>query len=153
MTVRLQNEPFIPGDEIEAFRALVKGAGAIVSFLGSVRDMSMEPSTDNVRHLYLEHHAVLTRSGIETAIGLAGDRWPLLTTLVIHRIGRIDVYNPIVLVCAASKHRKAAFEATDFLMDYLKTEALFWKKESRASGDMWIDPSEADYQQARRWSD
>lgn len=152
MTVRLLEDAIRPGAEIDRFTASAKGAGAVASFLGTVRDLANDHGGDAVNGLHLEHHPVLTAAGIEAAIAKANESWPLIDALVLHRIGRVGVHEPIVLVCAASLHRRAAFQATDFLMDYLKTEAFFWKKEYRASGEVWIEPRDVDYKDAERWS-
>ena len=101
--------------------------------------------------LFLQSYSPMTENGIETAVGQALNRWPLEALAVQHRTGEIRTGETIVFVATASKHRRAAFEAADFLMDYLKTEAVFWKKEITEAGDFWIEPREQDYQDNQRW--
>ncbi len=151
MSVRLLDVPFQPGAEIDQFTKIITGQGAVVNFLGTVRDKATGETVEGVTGLHLEHHPVLTQAGIEAALAKAKAKWSLLGALIIHRIGDIGVDEPIVLVCTASAHRRAAFQATDFLMDYLKTEAVFWKKEYRTTGSAWIEPRAADYHDANRW--
>lgn len=124
--------------------------GAIVSFIGKVR-----PAADKgeVRSLFLQHHPALTERTIETFVSKASSRWPISKSFIYHRIGEILPNESIVMVAVASAHRRAAFEAADFLMDYLKTDAMFWKKEMYKDGShSWIDPRDEDYQDMQRWT-
>ncbi len=147
--LRISNEPFDAGRELSAFEAEAKGAGGIVSFTGLVRDHA---SSGAVRALTLQAYSPMTERGIETAMAAARERWPLMALKVIHRTGEMAPGEAIVFVAAASIHRRAAFEAADFLMDYLKTEAVFWKKEATATGEHWIEPRSQDYQDRARWA-
>jgi molybdopterin synthase catalytic subunit len=122
-------------------------AGAIVTFLGLVRG-----EKGSVESLYLEAYPGVTEAGIASAEQRAREKWPLHDVLVLHRTGHMNVGEPIVFVAIASKHRRAAFEACDFLMDYLKTEAVFWKKQKGHAGTQWIEPRTQDYQDAQRWT-
>jgi len=130
------------------FEASLTNAGAIVSFSGLVR---AEASGEAVSGLFLQAYSPLTENGIEQAIKDAQSRWPLESLKVVHRVGQMVPRDVIVFVAAASAHRRAAFEAADFLMDYLKTEAIFWKKEYGTAGEHWIEPRAEDYGDAKRW--
>lgn len=145
----LRANPFSPPELLEAFERGIGNAGAVVSFSGYVR---AENRDETVASLFLQHHPTLTEDGIEAAIQQARARWSLTATMVCHRIGEVKAGAPIVFVAAASRHRRAAFEAADFLMDYLKTEAVFWKKEVTQTGSVWIEPREEDYVDRARWS-
>lgn len=141
-----------PEAELQAFRSNIGDAGAVVSFTGQVRaGHGRENASNPVKSLFLQSHPVLTQKGILSAIDHAQVRWSLNHILVRHRVGEITPGEVIVLVAAASIHRRQAFEATDYLMDYLKTEAVFWKREVRPSGGKWIEPREEDYRDAERW--
>jgi molybdopterin synthase catalytic subunit len=105
-----------------------------------------------VKTLHLQAYAPMTEHGIAKAAAEANAQWPLDALMVIHRVGDLAPGEPIVLVATASAHRRAAFEAADFLMDYLKTEAVFWKKESTDSGSHWVEPRPEDYSDRDRWS-
>lgn len=148
MTVRLVTEPFEPGAELTAFSLRAVGAGGIVSFSGHVRP---EAKGEAVSALCLDAHPTLTLKGMEQAASEARNRWPLIDAEVIHRHGEIGPGEAIVFVATASVHRRAAFEAADFLMDYLKTKAVFWKKETGRDGHRWIEPREEDYADVVRW--
>lgn len=146
--IRVQESVFDAGVEQ---RALLKGRsdiGAVVSFTGLVRDFNERPE---VQALTLEHYPGMTEAALGEIVEQAESRWPLQGVTVIHRIGRLAPSDPIVLVVVASAHRRAAFEACDFIMDYLKTRAPFWKKEHTASGDYWVSERDGDHHDARRW--
>lgn len=147
--LRVSSEPFNAGAELSAFERDAAGAGAIVSFTGLVRDQA---SSGDVKSLFLQAYSPMTERGIEKAITAATERWPLTALKVIHRVGEMAPGEAIVFVATASAHRRAAFEAADFLMDYLKTEAVFWKKEATETGEHWIDPRSEDYQDRARWA-
>ena len=147
--LRISDEAFDAGAELTAFEAEAKGAGGVVSFTGLVRDVA---SSGEVRALTLQAYSPLTERGIETAMAEASKRWPLMAVKVIHRTGKMLPGEAIVFVATASIHRRAAFEAADFLMDYLKTEAVFWKKEETAEGVHWIEPRSQDYEDRARWA-
>ncbi|MDI5891375.1 molybdopterin synthase catalytic subunit MoaE [Halomonas rhizosphaerae] len=146
--IRVQESVFDAGVEQ---RALLEGRsdiGAVVSFTGLVRDFNERPE---VQALTLEHYPGMTEAALGEIVEQAESRWPLQGVTVIHRIGRLAPSDPIVLVVVASAHRRAAFEACDFIMDYLKTRAPFWKKEHTASGDYWVSERDGDHHDARRW--
>ncbi|WP_300394594.1 molybdenum cofactor biosynthesis protein MoaE [Henriciella sp.] len=147
--LRVSSEPFNAGEELSAFERDAAGAGAVVSFTGLVRDHA---SSGDVKSLFLQAYSPMTERGIEEAITAATERWPLTALKVIHRVGEMAPGEAIVFVATASAHRRAAFEAADFLMDYLKTEAVFWKKEATETGEHWIDPRSEDYQDRARWA-
>lgn len=148
----LTHDMIDPEAKLRAFRNAIGDAGAVVSFTGQVRSEHGQEGDENpVKELFLQAHPVLTEKGIISAIAQVETRWALTNLLVRHRIGSIAPSEVIVLVATASKHRREAFEAADFLMDYLKTEAVFWKRECRAASSAWIEPREADYEDALRW--
>lgn len=120
----------------------------MVSFTGLVRPSSAD---GEVSTLSLQHYPGMTERGIAETLAGASNRWPLEAVLVIHRVGDMAPHDPIVLVATASAHRRAAFEAADFLMDFLKSRALFWKSETGAQGRQWIEPRDEDYADAARW--
>ncbi|WDI31342.1 molybdenum cofactor biosynthesis protein MoaE [Hyphococcus flavus] len=146
--IRVCEEPFDPGAELSSFESAAKGAGAVVSFLGKVRGKA---ESDDVTALVLEHFPGVTEKSISEIEQQAKSRWNIDEVLIIHRVGRLTPGEPIVMVCVASAHRRDAFEAADFLMDYLKTEAMFWKKEVRKNGEAWIEPRDQDYKDVGRW--
>ena len=148
-TVRIQESDFDMAAEWAACRQRCGGsAGALVAFGGLVRDRA---SDDAVRGLSLEHYPGMTEASIEAIIRQAAERWALLDVLVIHRVGELRPEDQIVLVLAASSHRADAFAACEFLMDYLKTDAVFWKKERRTAGDVWIDATATDRRRRAEW--
>lgn len=143
----------MPLDASELIKALEKrsaGAGGLVTFTGQVRP---EAKSGSVSSLFLQAYSPMTENGIEAAIAEALGRWPLTAVSVAHRVGEMKPGETIVFVGTASAHRRAAFEAADFLMDYLKTEAIFWKRESTSSGTNWIEPRAEDYRDASRWTE
>jgi len=146
--INITDIPFDPMAKLAAFTKANKDAGALTSFLGQVRDES-----GDVNELYLEHYPGVTEAGIADAVSEAKARWKLTGVMVFHRTGSVDVGEPIVLVATAAKHRRAAFLACDYLMDYLKTEAVFWKRQSGKNGTQWIEPRAEDYKDNDRWSE
>lgn len=148
--IRIATEPFDPEAEVARFRQGVEQAGAIVSFTGIVRPSG---AAGAVGALTLQHYPGMTERGIADMVDGAAQRWPLEAALVIHRVGELVAREPVVLVATASRHRRAAFEAADYLMDYLKSRALFWKSETGAGGRVWIEPRDDDYADAARWDD
>ncbi|MEM8937466.1 MAG: molybdenum cofactor biosynthesis protein MoaE [Pseudomonadota bacterium] len=146
--IDLLSDDFDPAARLSAFTASVDGAGAIASFVGLVRDQSADA---RVRRLRLDYHPTLTRASIEAAAQAAARRWGLRDILVLHRVGDVQAGAPIVLAATAADHRRAAFEACDHLMDYLKTQAPFWKLEITDQGERWIEPRAQDYKDAARW--
>ena len=131
--IRVQRDDFDIGKEIEALRKGSTGIGAIVTFTGTVRDAHGE-----VTAMTLEHYPGMTEKELARVEAEAQARWPLQASLIVHRVGRLEPGDNIVLAAAASAHREAAFEAARFLIDYLKTSAPFWKRESGPSGDKWV---------------
>ncbi len=123
--------------------------GAVVMFSGLVRDMNLG---DIVGGLFLEHYPGMTEKSLEAIVGEARQRWPLEKVRLIHRVGQLDPGDQIVFVGTASAHRQAAFEACEFLMDYLKTKAPFWKREKTNSGERWVEARDSDTDAAQRWS-
>jgi len=145
-TIRIQMEDFDIGHESDALTA-GSNAGALVNFVGLVRDDHALIS------LTLEHYPGMTEREIGRHVDEAASRWPLTSVTVIHRVGRLVPGDKIVFVGATSSHRQAAFEATEFLMDYLKTRAPFWKSEERADGMSWAEARASDESAAERWTE
>ncbi|MEL7292035.1 MAG: molybdopterin synthase catalytic subunit MoaE [Pseudomonadota bacterium] len=145
--VLVSGDDFNVGDEYDAL-AEGSSAGAVVSFVGKVRDMNLG---DSVTGLSLEHYPGMTEKALNEICDQAEQRWPLLKTRVIHRIGDLDIGDQIVFVGVSSAHRGAAFEACEFIMDYLKTKAPFWKKERTTDSSRWVESRESDAQAAERW--
>ena len=148
MSVRLQRETFDPGAESNAFIASSAGAGAAVTFTGLVRS---EPG-DPVSRLTLEVYEELAQTRIGAAIAEAVTRFGLLRAAVIHRFGELVPGEPIVQVMTLAPHRRSAFEGAEFLMDYLKTDAPFWKKEQTPDGERWVDARQEDERARSRWA-
>lgn len=147
--IRVQLEDFDIAAELAALRAGRTDLGAIVTFTGLVRDASGGAA---VSSLFLEHYPGMTESELERIEREACARWPLQATLIVHRHGALLPGDNIVLVIAASAHRRAAFEAAEFIMDFLKTSAPFWKREEGPQGGGWVDAKAADDEAASRWS-
>ena len=147
--VRLQREPFDVAVEAAELRRANKDIGALVTFTGICR---ASENDQPIAALTLEHYPGMAESEIERHVAEAIERWPLLGVTVIHRYGRIMPGEDIVLVVAASSHRQAAFAAAEFLMDYLKTRAPFWKQVEKAAGRSWVDAKALDETAAERWS-
>ena len=148
MTVRVQTADFDLNTEVANLRKNNTAIGAIVSFVGVVRDLN---DGQNVSAMELEHYPVMTEKALDDIVAQANARWALLDTLVIHRVGALMPADQIVLVVTASKHRGEAFAACEFIMDYLKTQAPFWKKEQTPEGARWVDAREADDQALGKW--
>jgi molybdopterin synthase catalytic subunit len=148
--IRVQKHDFDIGAEIERLRARRTDIGAIVTFTGTVRDTAKGAP---MIKMTLEHYPGMTEKELERIEGEANQRWPLLGSLIIHRFGPMKPGENIVLVITASAHRRAAFEAAQFLMDYLKTDAPFWKKEAGpdGGGGDWVDARESDDDAHKRW--
>jgi molybdopterin synthase catalytic subunit len=143
--IRIQAEDFDVGLEIDGRRASERDTGAIVSFTGLVR------SDGGLIALELEHYPAMAQKALEAIEAEARARWPIGDCLIIHRYGRLQPGDRIVLVVTASAHREAAFAAASFLMDYLKTRAPFWKREIRADGTHWVEARAYDDEAAARW--
>ena len=148
MTVRIQTEDFDAGAEMTALRRANPAVGAVASFVGVVRDVN---EGNSVSEMTLEHYAGMTEKSIAEIVEQAKGRWNVIDALVVHRIGRLAPTDQIVLVVVTSAHRGDAFAACEFIMDYLKTRAPFWKKESTAEGPRWVDSRVTDDLAAERW--
>ena len=147
--IRIQSQAFDPGFELSQLKAGRPGIGGTVMFLGTVRDLS---EGADVKAMTLEHYPGMTEKALADIEQEAHRRWPLDATLIIHRFGRLEPGEDIVLVIAASAHREAAFEACHFLIDWLKTKAPFWKREENDQGASWVAAKDSDDDAARRWS-
>lgn len=147
--IRVSDAPIDAGAALTDFQKTSATSGGIVSFTGNVRGASAKGA---VTTLHLQSYSPLTEHGIESAVKAARARWPLDHIAILHRVGDMAPGDTIVFVAAASAHRRAAFEAADYLMDYLKTEAAFWKKETTHDGAAWIEPRAEDYQDNARWA-
>ena len=148
MTVRIQTADFDLSTEIAALRSGDLQVGAIVSFVGTVRDMN---EGSQVNSMELEHYAGMTEKALADIIVEAKARWSIHEALVIHRIGKMLPGEQIVLVAVAGQHRGEAFSACEFIMDYLKTAAPFWKKEATPTGEHWVDARSTDDEAMARW--
>ena len=148
MTVRVQHEDFDIGREVAHLRADNPGVGAIASFIGVVRDLN---EGADVATMTLEHYPGMTEKALEGIVAQARARWDLIDVLVVHRVGELKPTDPIVLVVVTSAHRGEAFAACEFVMDYLKTEAPFWKKETTPAGARWVDARDSDDAARDRW--
>ena len=146
--IKVQTEDFDAGEIIAEVRSRNLAIGAIASFIGQVRDVNL---THEVRGMTLEHYAGMTEKALEGIVAEAQSRWSLLDVAIVHRVGRLNPGDQIVLVVVASAHRQDAFHACEFIMDYLKTRAPFWKKESTASGEQWVAARASDTEATRRW--
>jgi len=145
--ISVQFSDFSLKHEAEALR-LDNGVGAIVTFSGLVRDMHDEQP---VTGLFLEHYPGMTEKSLQTIAEEAQARWPLLAITIIHRIGELKAGDQIVFVGVSSAHRSAAFSACEFIMDYLKTRAPFWKKSLQADGECWVEAKDSDTAASERW--
>jgi len=148
MTVRVQTADFDAGQEIATLRGADKRVGAVATFIGTVRDVN---EAAHVTSLTLEHYPGMTEKALEAIVAEARSRFDILDALIIHRVGTLAPADQIVLVVVTSAHRGEAFDACRFLMDYLKTRAPFWKKETTAQGTRWVDARASDDDAAARW--
>ncbi len=146
--IRVQEEDFDMGREVAALYEGKQEIGAVCTFLGLVRDL---PDSDGLKTMTLEHYPGMTEKELAKIEKDARARWPLSECLIIHRYGALQPGDQIVMVATASPHRQAAFESCDFLMDFLKTRAPFWKKENTGNGEQWVDARETDDVAAERW--
>ncbi|APC18738.1 molybdenum cofactor biosynthesis protein MoaE [Pseudomonas frederiksbergensis] len=146
--IRVQTGNFDPGVEINTLHASNLSIGAVVSFVGYVRDFN---AGQEVAGMFLEHYPGMTEKVLGKIADEARQRWPLLGLVLIHRIGALQPGEPIVFIGIGSSHRQAAFEACAFVMDYLKTRAPFWKKERVAEGSHWVEARNSDREAAQRW--
>ena len=148
MVVRVQREAFDAGAELAALTAGRTDIGALTSFVGLVRDMAGDV---RIGAMTLEHYPGMTEKQLEEVEREANARWPLTASLIVHRFGRMEPGEPIVLCAAASAHRDASFDACRFLIDWLKTKAPFWKLEETGAGAQWVAAKTSDDHAARRW--
>ena len=149
MTVRVQREDFDPGAELDALLAGRKDIGGVVSFVGLVRDFS---DARNVGALTLEHYPGMTEKALAVIEAEALSRFDIQASLIVHRHGRMEPGERIVLVITASAHRGEAFRASEFLIDWLKTRAPFWKSEDTPEGSQWVEARAVDDAATERWS-
>ncbi len=147
MQVRVQSEPFDAGAELNAFATGRHDLGAIVTFSGIVRDTA----EGGLRGMDIEHYPGMTERALQKIAQDAAERWSLGDVLVIHRYGPLAAGDIIMMVATAARHRKDAFEAAEYLMDYLKSRAPFWKKEQTAEGSDWVQSKDEDEQALTRW--
>ena len=146
--IRVQTEAFDVAEVIDDLRAGDPAVGAIASFIGVVRDLNDGAS---VATMTLEHYPGMTEKALQAIVADAEDRWDLIAVSVVHRVGELRPTDPIVLVAVASSHRGDAFQACEFIMDYLKTRAPFWKKEQDSQGTRWVESRSSDARAAGRW--
>ncbi|WP_456448938.1 molybdopterin synthase catalytic subunit MoaE [Thiolapillus sp.] len=146
--IAVQTECLDPAREERKLRQGNPRVGAVVSFLGLMRDIN---EGDSVKAMTLEHYPGMTEKALEAIVDEAGQRWDLEGIRVIHRVGKLLPEEPIVLVMVASRHRGEAFRACEFVIDYLKTRAPFWKKENTVDGDRWVEARHSDKDAESRW--
>ena len=149
MKILVQTDPFDLGAEVAAMSRGRTDIGAIASFVGLARDLN---EGSGVAAMTLEHYPGMTEKALAALVDEANTRWTLLDVTVIHRVGRLLPGDPIVLVVVASSHRGEAFAACEFIMDYLKTQAPFWKKEETPEGERWVEARASDDAAAARWA-
>jgi molybdopterin synthase catalytic subunit len=148
MTVRIQTADFDAGAEIAALRRNNPKIGAVASFIGVCRDVN---DGGAVTKMTLEHYPGMTEKALEKIVAEAQRRWKVMDVLVVHRVGELKPTDQIVLVVVAGSHRGEAFAACEFIMDYLKTRAPFWKKEETPQGARWVEARTSDDEAAQRW--
>ncbi|HYD59026.1 MAG TPA: molybdopterin synthase catalytic subunit MoaE [Noviherbaspirillum sp.] len=148
MAIRVQIQDFDLGKEVAALRAGQAQVGAVVAFVGTVRDMN---EGAGVTEMELEHYPGMTEKALEDIVAQASARWNIIDALVIHRVGPLKPLDQIVLVAVTSRHRGEAFAACEFIMDYLKTQAPFWKKEVTSQGARWVDARVTDDEALAKW--
>ena len=161
--ISIQTEDFSLEEEYQRLRKLAGDAGAIVTFTGLVRELydssGMTEEQQNaaqqgkVHTLYLEHYPGMTEKSLQQISDQAAEKWPLLASCIIHRVGELTAREQIVFVGTASAHRQDAFESAQFMMDYLKSNAPFWKKQNSAAGSAWIESRQSDADALDRWQE
>lgn len=149
MPVRVQTEDFDLSAEVANLRRHSPKVGAVVTFVGTVRDLN---EGEQVAEMELEHYPGMTEKALEEIVAEARSRWELFDALVIHRVGPLKPLEQIVLVAVTSAHRGEAFDACEFIIDYLKTQAPFWKKEQTPSGARWVDARVTDDEAMQKWA-
>ena len=147
-TIRIQTEDFDAGRVVAELRRARADIGAVATFIGLVRDVN---EGDSVRRMTLEHYPGMTEKALADIVAEAEGRWELVDVAVVHRVGTLEPGEQIVLVAVASAHRGDAFAACEFIMDFLKTRAPFWKKEAGPAGERWVDARDGDTRAAERW--
>jgi len=148
MAVRVQVEDFDVARELAALRAGNRSVGAVAAFIGTVRDVN---DNAGVATMVLEHYPGMTEKALAEIVETARSRWDIIDALVVHRVGTLEPADQIVLVGVTSAHRGEAFAACEFIIDYLKTRAPFWKKEDTAAGARWVEARASDDEAAARW--
>ena len=148
MTVRVQTEDFDASQELTSMRLSGQSVGAVVSFIGQVRDLN---DGDTIHTLTLEHYPGMTEEALEAIENEAKARWNVLESRIIHRVGTLKPQDQIVLVAVSSAHRGDAFSACEFIMDFLKSQAPFWKKEATSQGERWVEAKLSDDAAKARW--
>ncbi|MDR2876091.1 MAG: molybdopterin synthase catalytic subunit MoaE [Methylobacillus sp.] len=148
--IRVQHEDFDAGAEIRRMRLARPDIGAVAAFVGQVRDLN---EGDAVSGLALEHYPGMTEKALESIVAQAKNRWKIFDALVIHRIGLLKPSDQIVLVVVSGAHRGEAFAACEFIMDFLKTDAPFWKKEQTGHGERWVEARASDESAKQRWAE
>ena len=146
--ISIQQNDFSVGDEYAALVTNDTAAGAVVTFVGRVRDLNL---AREVKGLHVEHYPGMTEKALQQIVEQATSRWKILRWRIIHRIGDLYLGDNIVFVGVSSAHREDAFQAVEFLMDYLKTQAPFWKKEFTGNGSIWLESQEKDHITCKRW--
>jgi len=146
--IQIQTEPFDIAAIQDQLRAENPAIGALVTFVGQMRDIN---DGDPVSSMTLEHYPGMTEKALQAIVDEASERWDLLGIRVVHRVGELSPMDPIVMVAVASAHRGEAFLACEFVVDYLKTRAPFWKKELTPGGERWVDARHGDSEAERRW--
>ena len=151
--ISVQTEDFNIAQEYLELRERAGDAGAIVTFTGLVREIydHGNPGAEKIQSLTLEHYPGMTEKALQSIVDAANEKWALLSTRVIHRVGSLEPSDQIVFVGTASAHRQNAFDATRFIMDYLKSEAPFWKKQSTEKGEEWIESRQSDTDALETW--
>mgnify|MGYP001824769394 CR=1 FL=1 len=147
--IRIQEQPFDLAAEQQSLWAGRPQVGALVSFLGLMRDIN---EGDAIRRMTLEHYPGMTEKALRAIAEEAARRWPIEAVRILHRVGTLEPQDPIVLVAVTARHRGDAFRACELLIDYLKTRAPFWKKEVTAEGERWVEARDSDEDAAGRWS-
>ncbi len=146
--ISVQTEPFDITAIQDELRAASPAIGALVSFVGLMRDIN---EGDSISSMTLEHYPGMTEKALEAIVTEAHERWDLIGSRVVHRVGKLQPQDPIVLVAVTSAHRGNAFQACEFIIDYLKSRAPFWKKESTPKGERWVDARHTDKAAEDRW--
>jgi len=147
-TIRIQQQPFDAGAEIRQLIEADQAMGAVVNFVGVMRNMN---DGDAVSEMILEHYPGMTENALQKIVVQARERWQLGNVTVIHRVGKLQPSDEIVLVAVTAEHRGEAFDGCEYIIDFLKTRAPFWKKEKTAQGDRWVDERQTDIAAVEQW--